>query len=219
MVVAVPFAQNQYLTAIFDCNYTYGQMKSRLKLVLPVFALCWLPAQGDTISYSDSGTFSSSTPSSDFSGPSETWSFSFDADTNPAVSDTGMGGFSFAFSDFSYSLDGSPVAITPTFIRFFSGTNFGGFAICFDGTTFGTCSEGLATDGPQMYTGTPSAPTLIPGTFLQDGFGVIVDSNTYGEPNTTLQATSTVPEPSTLLLTGICFLGVMTKSSWRRSPR
>jgi len=33
-----------------------------------------------------------------------------------------MGGFDFTFSNFSYSLDGSPVAIAPTFIRFFSPT-------------------------------------------------------------------------------------------------
>jgi len=172
-------------------------MKSKVKLLVPVLALCWAPAHAGTISYSDSGTFSASTPSSAFSGPSETWAFAFQADSNPAVSDVGMGGLDFAFSSFSYSLGGAPVAITPTFIRFFSGTNDGGFAICFDGTTFATCSEGLATDGPQMYTGTTSAPTLVPGTFVQDGLSVIVDSTTFSEPNTTLQAT--VPEPSTLL--------------------
>src|ERR1700733_15309546 len=148
-------------------------MKSSVKLLFPILALCWVPGRATTISYSDSGTFSASTPSDafGFSAPSETWAFSFEANSNPAVSDVGMGGFSFTFSDFSYLLDGSPVAITPTFIRFFSGTNGGGFAICFDGTTFATCSEGLATDGPQMYTGTTSAPTLVPGTFVQDGLG------------------------------------------------
>jgi hypothetical protein len=193
-------------------------MKSRVQLLSAVFVLCWVPAHADTIYYSDSGTFSSSTPSDTFgfSGPSETWAFSFEADSNPAVSDTGMGGFSFAFSDFSYSLDGSPVAITPTFIRFFSGTNGGGFAICFDGTTFGTCSEGFATDGPQMYTGMPSAPTLIPGAFVQDGLGLISDSITYAEPNTTLQGTA-VPEPSTLLTLATALLALGVRGLyWRR---
>jgi hypothetical protein len=190
-------------------------MNAALKRLLPVLTLCWASAYADTIiTYSDSGTFSASTPSDSFgfSGPSETWAFSFQADINPVVSDTGMGGFSFAFSDFSYLLDGSPVAITPTFIRFFSATNFGGFAICFDGMTFGTCSEGLATDGPQMYTGTPSAPTLTPGTYLQDGLGVISDSITYGEPNTTL--VGSVPEPTTLLTlaAGLLVLGGRRRS-------
>jgi hypothetical protein len=159
-------------------------------------------ASAGTVSYSDSGTFSASTPSDafGFSGPSETWAFSFQADTNPVVSDVGMGGFSFAFSDFNYTLDGSPVAITPTLIRFFSGTNDGGFAICFDGATFGTCTEGLATDGPQMYTGTTSAPTLLAGPFLQSGLDAIVGGTTYPEADPTTLVASATPEPSTALL-------------------
>jgi hypothetical protein len=189
-------------------------MKTRVQLLLPVLALCWAPAYAGTISYSDSGTFSASTPSSAFSGPDETWSFAFQADSNPAVSDVGMGGLDFAFSNFSYSLDGSPVAITPTFVRFFSGTNDGGFAICFDGTTNATCSEGLATDGPQMYTGTTSAPTLVPGTFVQDGLDAIVDSVTFSEPNTTLQATT--PEPSTLLTLAAGLLALAGRRLQRR---
>lgn len=182
-------------------------MKAIVRL-FPILALCWASAYADTITYSDSGRFSASTPSDSFgfSGPSETWAFSFQANVNPVIGDSGMGGFSFAFSDFSYLLNGSPVAITPTFIRFFSGTNGGGFAICFDGTTFGTCSEGMATDGPQMYTGTTAAPTLIPGTFVQDGFGVISGSTTFAEPNTTLVGTA--PEPATLTLLTLA-LGVL----------
>lgn len=187
-------------------------LKFRLMLI-PAILGSFVCARADTIiSYSDSGTFSASTPSDafGFSGPSEVWAFSFLADINPVVSDTGMGGFSFAFSDFNYTLDGSPVAITPTFIRFFSGTNFGGFAICFDGTTFATCTEGLATDGPQMYTGTTSAPTLTPGTFLQSGLGAIVGGTTYPEDNPTTLVAAAVPEPSTAWLTltvGLLALG------------
>jgi|ERR1700733_3377440 len=176
-------------------------MKSTVKLLLPLLALCWASAQADTISYTDSGTFSSSTPSSEFSGPSETWAFGFEADSNPAVSDTGMGGFDFAFSDFTYSLDGSTVAITPTFIRFFSAGNGGGFEICFNGTNVPTCTDGLGTGFStlQLYTGSPSAPTLSLGTFDLDTFGVFVNSTEFDLPDTTLQASSTVPEPSTFL--------------------
>lgn len=170
-------------------------------LTIALFALCCVSAHAGTILYTDSGTFSGSTPSTVFSGPDETWAFSFLANTNPApLSDVGMGGFSFTFSGFSYSLDGSPVVAPPTLIRFFSGTNFGGFAICFNGATFSTCTEGLATDGPQMYTGTTSAPTLIPGAFAQatGSFAIFVSGTDYFQPDTTLQATA-VPEPSALL--------------------
>jgi len=189
--------------------------KFRLMLI-PAVLGSFVCACADTfLSYSNSGTFSASTPSDafGFSGPSDKWSFSFKADSNPApLSDVGMGGFDFPFSDFSYSLNGSPVAITPTFIRFFSGTNGGGWEICFNGASNATCTEGLATDGPQMYTGTTSAPTLIAGAFTSTGVGASVGSTgfPFSQPNNTMQAAA-VPEPSTALLTltalGLLVLG------------
>ncbi len=187
-------------------------------------ALCWAPAHADIITYSDSGTFSASTLSDAlaFSGPSETWAFSFQADTQPAVSDIGMGGFDFTFSDFSYSLNGSPVSITPTFIRFFSAPNGGGFEICFNGTTAGSCTDALATPifpgSPQMYTGATSAPTLIPGGFTTGAFDVLVNANPFTQPNTTVLATVTgVPEPSTLWSVGAVLLALGGRRLYRRS--
>jgi hypothetical protein len=106
----------------------------------------------------------------------------------------GNGGFDFAFSDFSYLLNGSLVAITPTFVRFFTASNGGGFGICFNGTTVANCTEGLGnvTFGPQLYTGPNSAPTLLPGTV--------------------------VPEPSTLLTlaAGLLALDARRRLYWRR---
>jgi hypothetical protein len=179
--------------------------------LLPVLALCWVPANANTISYTDSGTFSALTPSSAFTGPSEAWAFSFRADTNPAVLEFGNGGFDFAFSSFSYSLNSLPVAITPTFIRFFSATNGGGFEMCFNGTTVASCTDGLGTPTfgwPQMYSGTTSAPTLLTGAFTTD-FAAIVNSTLYNQATTTILAVAVpVPEPSTLLtLAGLLALG------------
>jgi hypothetical protein len=170
-----------------------------------------MPAYAGTITYSDSGTFSSATPSSDFSGPSETWAFSFQADANPTVSDVGNGGFDFAFSNFSYFLSGSPDAITPTAIRFFSLANGGGFFICFDTACGGgVFPNGLGTGfgSPQFYTGMNSAPTLLPGPFSSLSFGVVVNSVEADLPNTTLQAVLS-PEPSTIwmLAGGLFALG------------
>jgi hypothetical protein len=193
-------------------------MKSMMKLLLPVLALCcWAPARADTISYTASGTFSASIPSSTFTGPSETWAFAFQADTHPTILEFGNGGFNFAISSFSYSLNGSPVAITPTFIRFFRGGNGGGFAICFNGTNAQNCTDALGfTFGPQMYTGMTSAPTLLPGPFTSD-LGVVVNSAGFDLGNTTVQTTVT-PEPSTLLAlaAGLLALGVRCRLYWCR---
>lgn len=176
-------------------------MKRVLNLLLALSVACWVPAHAETISYTDSGTFSSSTAASAFSGPSETWAFSFQADINPTALAFGNGGVSFAFSDFSYFLDGSSVAITPSFIRFFSASNGGGFLICFNGTSAATCTDALGTASfgwPQMYTGPTSAPTLLPGAFTTD-FAALVNSTVDSQADTTVVATA-VPEPSTLLL-------------------
>ncbi|HLM99838.1 MAG TPA: hypothetical protein VK335_11175 [Bryobacteraceae bacterium] len=173
-------------------------MKSPLAW-LAVFAFWVLSAHASTISYSDSGTFTSSTPSSAFTAPSETWAFAFQADTSPTLLESDPSGFNLAFSDFTYSLDGSPIAITPTLIRFWSATAGGGWMICFDGTS--PCTDGFSTGGagPQMYSGTTSAPTLLPGAFTSDEFAVFESTTLlYVQPNTTVQAAA-IPEPSTLV--------------------
>jgi hypothetical protein len=180
-------------------------MKHTVGGLLPVLALSCLSAHADTLlSYSDSGTFSPGTTSDalGFAAPSETWAFSFDATTNPTnVLVSGMGGFNFAFSNFHYSLNGSTVAITPTFVRFFPESNGSGFEICFTGTSVPTCTDALATGffaGPQMFTGATSMPTLSRGPFTFTELDAIVDTNVYDLGNTTVQA-SGVPEPSTSL--------------------
>jgi hypothetical protein len=194
-------------------------MNPTLRRLLPVFVLCSVAAHAATISYTDSGTFTAVTPSSSFTGPSETWAFAFQADTNPVVLDFGNGGFNFAFSNFSYTLNHSPVAISPSFIRFFTAANGGGFLICFNGMTAGTCTDGLGSPlfgQPQMYTGTTAAPTLIPGAFSITSFAAVVNSNVFNQPNTTVLATAAIPEPSTLLMLGAGFLVLGWRGLYRR---
>jgi hypothetical protein len=193
-------------------------MKTMLNRLLLVFVLCSMAAHAATISYSDSGTFTASTPTTPFSGPSEAWAFSFQANTNPTVLESNAGSFDFAFSNFSYSLDNSPVAIVPTFIRFGSSTPGGGWLMCVNGTTT-NCLAGLSTlgAGPQMYTGTTSAPTLIAGAFTSTVFDVFLNHTAlYEQPNTTVLAV-VVPEPSTLLTlaAGLLALGVGGRRCWR----
>lgn len=170
-------------------------------------------AQAATILYTDNGTFSASTPSSAYSGPNESWAFSFETSSKPTVISYGNGGFDFAFWNFSYDLGGSTVAITPTFLRFFAGHNGGGFMICFNGTTVSNCTEGFITpfNWPQLYTGPNSAPTMLTGAFTGD-LGVIVSPAGGDAGISTLVATA-VPEPSTLMT--FC-AGLLALSGLRR---
>jgi hypothetical protein len=69
-------------------------MNRKAYQLLPILAICWVPAHVGTIWYNDSGTFSSSTASSAFSGPGGAWSLSFQADTNPVALGYGNGGVS-----------------------------------------------------------------------------------------------------------------------------
>lgn len=183
-----------------------------------------------TITISDSDTFSSTTGSSAFSGPDETYSFSFVVNTTPGVSNVDPGNyFDVDFSDFTYTLDGSPVTITPVDIRFFNASQLGGFEICFttacsffdnpiDGFVF------IGQLGRQMYSGSESAPTMLTGTFAPNFAYLYVDSaeffeyfqNAHQTAHSILAATNPVPEPSTILTLGVGFLGIAATRLRRR---
>jgi hypothetical protein len=66
-----------------------------------------------------------------------------------------------------------------------------------------------------------TTPTLVggTGTNLADvpNIGLNVELDTPGA-TWSIDEIAAVPEPSTLLLTGICFLGVLTRSLRKRSP-
>jgi hypothetical protein len=126
------------------------------------------------------------------------------ADSNPTILEFGKGGFDFAFLDFNYWLNGSPVVITPTAIRFFTAANGGGFFICLGPLQCGNgvFPNGLGTESPftQLYSGPNSAPTLLTGAYPFQ-MGVVVNSIGDSAGNGTLLA-SAVPEPSSLMLIG-----------------
>lgn len=188
-------------------------MKVRVKWMACVLVLCWIPAHAGIIEYSESGTFAASAPSSQYSGPGETWAFTFLANSNPVVISYGNGGFDFAFTQFSYWLNGSPVAIIPSAIRFFTAANGGGYFICLGPLQCGNgvFPNGLGTGGftPQLYSGPNSAPTLLTGTF-SFAYGVVVVVNSVGaDAGSNSMVASPVPEPSTFisLSAGLLALG------------
>lgn len=177
-------------------------------------------ASASPISISGSGTFSSTTLSRPFSGPSETWAFSFIVDSNPAVSNVTSGTFDVAFSSFSYDLGGSPVAITPAAIQFLIAAGEGMFEICFPAAC-GPTSGGFSFAGPQMYSGSTSAPTILTGDFTSTTFDMFYGTLLYTQPNVTVQAVAGVPEPMTLPLmgAGLLSLGFLRLCGLRRCIR
>jgi hypothetical protein len=57
------------------------------------------------------------------------------------------------------------------------------------------------------------------GANLNDVTAIGLQVGVPGGGTWTIDGVAAVPEPSTLLLTGICFLGILKRSIWRRSSR
>lgn len=190
-----------------------------MKKILVLTSLLAVPfatsACASPISISGGGTFSASTPSSSFTGPSQPWSFAFLVDSNPVVSNVNGASFDAAFSNFSYVLNGSPVAITPVGIKFFDAAVTGMFSICFI-SDCGPTSNGIQFAGPQMYSGATSAPTILTGSFPSDSTVVFFGTTLDFQANVTVQTVAGAPEPMTLSLMGAGLLGLGFLRRYRR---
>jgi hypothetical protein len=81
-------------------------------------------------------------------------------------------------------------------------------------TTFGTSSSFVDVLIPLIN------PTVIgTGANVDDVTAIGLNIDVPAGSTWTIDGIQAVPEPSTLVLMGVCFLGVLTKSLWRRSPR
>ena len=182
-------------------------MNKRVVFTSLLAVFCAANASAASILISANGTFTASTASTAFSGPSQPFAFSYVVDSNPVVSNVNAGqGFNAAFSNFTYSLNGANVAIAPLAIRFFNGATTGMFAICFVAAC-GPASSGLQFAGPQMYSGAESAPTILTGAFTSTTFVSYVGTALSSQTNVTVQAAA-IPEPATVSLVATALLGI-----------
>ena len=147
---------------------------SHLAQVLGVaFAFALVPLTASAVTtylVSESGVFAAGAPTTAESAPNEAFSYSFLISATPVVNFvtyfTGPDcGFDAQFSDFTYTLNGVPVAVASPDVEFF-GTAFGGGAsISFaDNDNFFLYTP----DSTQFYTGTFEDPTITPGAYSLD---------------------------------------------------
>jgi hypothetical protein len=207
--------------ALCGCPLSLAAMR-RSGVVVLFFAasLAASTLSASTIVISGSGEFNNTTGVSAFTAPNGTWAFSFDVNTYPSVSNVSPDNyFDAAFSDFTYDLNGSPVAITPVDIRFFSTPQDGGFNICFTVacSDFNSPTDGLEFLGSQLYQGSTSAPQMITGNFTSSYFDAFANGMEYNQSNhqsiVATAATVATPEPSQVLpmAAGLAILALARK--------
>ena len=157
---------------------------------------------------STSGTFSTAATATALVTPGADWNFRFNLDSQPVASNTRIGSFDVAFSDFSYIVNSSTVAAAPSSIRFSDTAGLGLFTLYF-GPESGVQDNGNYTPefafyGPQLYSGTVDNPTVLTGSFPVSE-SLFADGANYDDqfaPGTSVLvragSTSAVPEPSTM---------------------
>jgi hypothetical protein len=141
-------------------------MNRALRLIGSVLAID-LTLTASTLLVTTGGTFASGTPASSWSAAGDTWTVSFDVSSMPSVSSSSLIVSYISFTNFVYALNRSPVDVGPVGIAFFN-SSFGGlFDLYFFGTETGSVT-GFSFTGPQAYTGSESAPTIVPGTYVEE---------------------------------------------------
>jgi len=166
-----------------------------------------LPLSADTLTVSVSGLFGAGVTADQLAAPGGLWALSFEVDSDPAAANTDMFGFDAPFSDFSYLLDGSPVAVTPESIRFFTSDDGGLFTVYFGPETGfydGMPIPEFIFSGDPAFSGTTDSPTILPGSYPV-GDVTYSDALNYDDEGASGTVTiggpqSSAPEPSTFWL-------------------
>ncbi len=108
--------------------------------------------------------------------------------------------FLFTMNNVAVDVNGTPENY---FISFFTESNFGGLCITTGDPTCISDGSIINQAGPQLYTGSEAVPTVSLGTFSLTNLGVNTFSSDF-----TLEITSPIPEPSSLLMLSTGMLGL-----------
>ena len=206
-------------------------LRSLLAATLCAASAFALPsAQAAPVVISSNGVFDAGAAATLLTAPNAAWAMTFTMDAepvrfvDPALTFTGLF-FTAPFSNFSYTLDGVPIANQPTYISLYNAGNGGGIDVYFNDILDGNSqTTALSFYAPQIYTGDESDPTLSPGIYTtttqgHDGLLVYVEDvlTQHGDPLVTV---ALVPAPATLLLalSGVLALALHSRRT-RSYPR
>jgi hypothetical protein len=156
-------------------------------------------ARADAVVVSGSGTWAAATPTTAESVAGESFSFSFDI-SNPFTGTASTG--SLATTDamnFSYDLNGSPVAVSLSAVVFYAPSSSGLFDLeLSDGDLLDAFGPDIGSTGTLTFTDT-SANFAINDPF----------SSPIGSGNGSVSVSSTVPEPISFTLLGTGLFGLL----------
>jgi RHS repeat-associated protein len=181
------------------------------RLACLALSLSTAPASANVFMVSAAGQFGSGVIADQLAAPNASWGVTFAVNSDPAAANTDAFGFDAPFSDFSYRLNGSALAVAPESIRFFTSDDRGLFTVFFGPETGffdGMPIAEFGFSGDQLFSGTTASPTIIPGSYpVSDAlYSDAINFDDEGASGTVTIAApqSTVPEPSTLwlILTG-----------------
>jgi len=192
-----------------------------------IFVCASISLSAATLTVTTSGTYSAGTPTTSWTAPNTSWSLSFNVASNPVVTSSTPGvDFDAPITNFVYKLNGSTLSVGTADVAFFSTIEGGLINIGVLGSTANTTAlpvNGIELLGPQAYSGTEAAPTILPNAYAETQNLLAVGGTSYPQAlgSVTISApsvTATPAPPSSILaLFGLTALGIFFGVSRRKA--